>query len=363
MRSLIVDFHAGCIQSLQSTLEKSGHETHIISYSQHNFVIQELIDNPKMQPEKFSQIRISLALFGLLGFFKKFQTANLALKRRKWLFKKTRYDIVWCCFPPGIYRNITSSGVAKQTVVVISHRMDMGISKFEARANFWNEVKHDLELGKTKFVAANQYDAKYFEYYTKTIIPVIDIQTSYVIKSENFPKLPVLIGPSHVSSDMAFVREIKRVIPNVQTIKESYSTYTHEQLSLHKAFILLPYSTYSISLLELSNLGAPILVPSDDFLLKLGLLNDVMLFPLYGSQEEIRRFEESCNSNNPGPNCDCSPCRKYWLQFAFWKTLPNIVYWDSLTELATIVSRLNNSQRIQPANQPSIKKVTINEIC
>lgn len=346
MQSLIVDFHVGCIQSLQSTLEQRGHETHVISYSQHNFVIKRLIDNPNNQPTGMSRMRTTLSLFGILGLLKKYQKTERAIRKRRSVFKKPIYDIIWCCFPPGIYRNLANAKIAKRTIVVISHRMDMGFEKADERNKFWKKVISDLSNPMVTFVASNEYDAKYFEYYTDTLIPVVEIETPYIQGSAPAPHLPVLIGPSHVNAETQLVKEIRRHFPEIKTIKENYTSYSFDQLSQHKAFILLPYSIYSISLLELSNLGVPILVPSDDLLISSGMLNDVTLFPLYGSQQLISQYEKSCSVQDPGPNCDCSSCRKFWLQFAFWKSLPNVLYWNSVADLGVFINDLEKNLEI-----------------
>lgn len=343
MQSLIVDFHVGCIQSLQSTLERQGHETHVISYSQHNFVIEHLIQDSKNQPSRLSRFRTTVSLFGFLGLLKKYQKTKRAIRNRRPIGSKSIYDIVWCCFPPGIYTNLANSKLARRTIVVISHRMDMGFEKTEHRDKFWKKVIRDSSNPDLTFVASNEYDAKYFEYYSNTPIPVIEIETPYIQIPALSPDLPVLIGPSHVNAESQLVKKIRQNFPEIKTIKENYSSYSFDQLSRHKAFILLPYSIYSISLLELSSLGVPILVPSDEFLISSGILNDVSLFPLYGSQEKISKFEKSCSVESPGPNCDCTRCRKYWLQFAFWKSLPNVLYWESIADLGMFVNDIENN--------------------
>ena len=235
-----------------------------------------------------------------------------------------------------------NSKIAIKTIVVISHRMDMGIRLPSKRKAFWQKIKRDLNSGLVTFVAANAYDAKYFEYYTETAIPVVEISAAYIQIPLTAAEMPVLIGPSHVSEASLLVERIKNVLPNIRTIKETYPSYTFDDLSKHKAFILLPYSIYSISIMELSRLGVPLLIPTDELMLDLSLLNDVTLFPLYGTKEEIYEFELPCTLENPGPNCDCFTCRKFWLQFAFWKQLPNVIYWNSISELKLLVEELDH---------------------
>jgi hypothetical protein len=221
MQSLIVDFHVGCIQSLQSTLERQGHETHVISFSQHNFVIEGLIYDPKNQPNALSRLRTTVSLFGFLGLLKKYQKTKRAIRARRSFCSKSSYDIIWCCFPPGIYRNLANSKLARRTIVVISHRMDMGFKKAKERNKFWEKVISDLSNPNLTFVASNKYDAMYFEYYSNTPIPVVEIETPYIQIPDHAPDLPILIGPSHVNAESQLVKKIKQDFPEIKTIKEN----------------------------------------------------------------------------------------------------------------------------------------------
>jgi hypothetical protein len=362
VRHLIVDFHVGCIQSLLATVHDDQSEIHIISYSNHNFLFTDLIQSAQHRADRFTRIRVAKALFGIQGVFSKRRDTNRALKERKVSFGRSRYDIVWCCFPPGIYKNLVNSKIAIKTVVVISHRMDLGIKLPSERKVFWQKIKCDLNSGFVTFVAANAYDAKYFEYYTETKIPVVDIHTPYIQIPLASPEMPILIGPSNISADTLLVQNLRDELPNIRTIKEIYLNYTYEDLAKHMAFIVLPYSIYSISIMELSRLGVPILIPTDEFLLANGLLIDVTLFPLYGTKAEISEFEEACTLMKPGPNCDCFNCRKFWLQFAFWKQLPNVIYWNSISELKLLIEGLENGYTPSESLVLPITLIQVSEI-
>jgi hypothetical protein len=114
--------------------------------------------------------------------------------------------------------------------------------------------------------------------------------------------------------------------------------------------------------MELSRLGVSLLIPSDDFLLANDLLIDVTLFPIYGTKQDIGEYEQICSVEKPAPNCDCYTCRKFWLQFAFWKSLSNVVYWNSISELKLLVEKLNNGYELTETLMTSITKIYVSEI-
>ena len=98
---------------------------------------------------------------------------------------------------------------------------------------------------------------------------------------------------------------------------------------------MLPYSIYSISILELSNLRIPLYFPTDELIIQLGLLKDVRLHPLYADKDAVMSFEVLNCNEVANPNCDCFSCQIHWLKFAYWKDLDNVIYWTSVEDLAS----------------------------
>jgi hypothetical protein len=77
----------------------------------------------------------------------------------------------------------------------------------------------------------------------------------------------------------------------------------------------------------------PILMPTDRWLLANGGLDDVQLYPLYGNQDDVLAYERQ-----GGPNDPSIDARLKWGQYAYWRSCPNIYYWDNLDELGDLLA-------------------------
>ena len=310
MKVLLLDFHAGCIQTLGKGLIAAGHDLEIVSYSGHNHILdadikQRLIETP------FGYRSINDFIQGTATGF------------------ETAYDVAISTFPPGIYGALAASGIARHTLVYINHRMDLHVKPASARIEFWRKVRADAVSRKVTFVAAHTFDAAYFEHYTGLAIPTV------------FPALlgdyrgfererEVVIGPVHLMPPAPILEALRPIYGQVKTIKETYSHYQLSDLARHKAAIVLPYSTYSQSVLELSDLGLPLLIPSHEWLLANGGLNDVRLAPLYTDEED---GAEGIGSPNSADITD----RLRWLKYAHWEELPNVYRWNDKEELRALI--------------------------
>ena len=311
MKVLLLDFHAGCIQTLGKGLIAAGHDLDIVSLSRHNHILdddirQRLIETP------FGYRSIDDFIHG---------TAT---------GKECAYDVAIGTFPPGIYGALAASGIATHTLVYINHRMDLHVKPASARIEFWRKVRVDALSQKVTFVAAHTFDAAYFEHYTGLAIPTV------------FPALlgdyshfkrdrEIVIGPVHLMPPAPILEALKPHIPHIKTIRQTYQAYEISDLAQHKAAIVLPYSTYSQSVLELSDLGVPLLIPSHEWLLANGGLNDVRLAPLYTSDED---GAEGIGSPNSADTTD----RLRWLKYAHWEELPNVYRWNDEKELRALMA-------------------------
>ena len=152
---------------------------------------------------------------------------------------------------------------------------------------------------------------------------------------------PVLIGPAHLDLKQEVLQNLIKNLytkfgVELQGIKQVYSTYSLTDLVEHKAFIVIPYSTYSISISELAALGVPLLFPTDRWLNESNLLEDVRLWPVYADKSEIMKFSKDLDPRSP----NSENFTKEWLEFASWKYLPNVWYWDSVEELFELIHLL-----------------------
>jgi hypothetical protein len=126
------------------------------------------------------------------------------------------------------------------------------------------------------------------------------------------------------------------------TIKSIYKNYKYEDLVNHRATVLFPYSVFSISMIEIYEMNIPMFVPSKRLLLETGIMNDVSIYPCYGSYDDMKNMDIP-HSNSPhkfSPNSINKEDLNYWLDFTYFNTKENVIYWDSPEDL---FSKLNST--------------------
>jgi hypothetical protein len=90
-------------------------------------------------------------------------------------------------------------------------------------------------------------------------------------------------------------------------------------------------------MIELYESNIPMFVPTVRLLLETGLMNDVSIFPLYGPLEEMERIDipHPESPHRFSPNSLKQDDKEYWLQYAYFNTKENVIYWDSPADLFT----------------------------
>lgn len=372
VKSLIVDFHAGCISVLASSLTQLGDDVKVLSLTNHGWVIKKnglrrTLQRPRSRQIELSRLgltsenrlsrrflrrvrarRNSLVLPGATSNSRPHEAVMVPTSITRGL---ALYDIAWIAFPPALYRRVLASGIAKHVVVYVSHRMDLWVQTAVNRAQFWDELRDDVETGRVSLVAANAFDAKYISHYIGfeplVAAPATPYLTSQVPSRVKVDR-PVLLGPPHLNLTSSFIIDLRNSIQSsLDAIPEVYKRFEFRDLVRHKAIVFIPYSIYSISIVELANLGVPLLMPSDEWLIASGALDDVRLAPIYETEEASREFEAQSSSDFPSPNSGDTSDRLHWLKFAFWKSLPNIHYWSSPEELDSLITKFNSTDSLR----------------
>lgn len=343
-KSLVVDYHAGCISSLTLALVEAGESADVLSLSGHQPVLEEN-GVAKYVVNKSLKRLLLWRLWGserVLALGKN-PTISSAVRAGCVISGKAFYDTAWTAFPPALYRRVVRSGIAKRTVVWVSHRADIHISSPSKRKRFWGDVISDYDNGVT-FFASNSLDAEYFFQFTRRRIPVVlpwfaylpDFQKGKEVRTE---KPLVVVSPNQESKKE--ILELKKILgESVIFLGEVYDWYNFETLQNHKAAIIFPYSAYSISLSEFIQVGIPVFIPSDSWLIRNGFLNDVRLFPMYGEEERIRKGDLELVK---GPTLNTSSEGEFedWMKFAAWNHDENklgIFRWDNFAQLEALVS-------------------------
>lgn len=346
MKSLIIDFHGGCISILTQMLAKTPKNLTSIAPVTDQTRILKLngVEKFILESQIIHKLRVSLGLArnwnhnqALIRKSVKKQSKRTPTFSHR-AFRGNIYDVAWISFPPALYRRVKRAKIAKHIVVNISHRMDLWLKSPSARRQLWDEVKQDLLADNVTFIATNEYDQKYFEYYTGAKIELIKpvAHNALVRMMPADTKYEILIGPVNLDRSHEIVLEIMGLSPSVTPILAKYKTFTFQDLASHPALILIPYSIYSISLVEYESLGIPLLIPSDQWLIANGILDDVKLFPKYGQRKKIQKFREDALPSSPNADEILE-----WLQFAYWKQISNVHVWDSYEELLDLIGNID----------------------
>ena len=96
-------------------------------------------------------------------------------------------------------------------------------------------------------------------------------------------------------------------------------------------------------MIEMYELNIPIFVPSKQLIESTNILNDVSIYPLYGSYEEMKRIDMP-HKNSPhkySPNSTNYEDKMYWLDFTYFNTKENVIYWDNPLDLFTKLTTIN----------------------
>lgn len=340
MKSLIVDFHGGCISVLAGMLlNSSQNDLDILPINKQDKILQAngYLDLALKDLDRRRLLR-RLAIRAWPNYNQsKIRRAVKPLGvMRRWVnstFRRPTYDVAWVSFPPALYQRVLDSGLAKRVVVYVSHRSDLWISKPRARNKFWMRFARDLKSGKIIAIASNRYDQEYIRFYTGISVPLIKPAPHHVVPSgASHKEQSHLLGPTNVNLESPAVKHLLRDIRDLTPLRSIYPNFDFKDLSQHPGIVLLPYSIYSISLVEYEFLGIPIFVPSDRWLMENNILDDVQLFPLYGRRAEIQEY--SADRVTSSPNSDGLDS---WLDFAYWKDIAGTVIWDSIDELSSLL--------------------------
>lgn len=354
MNILIVDFHAGCIASAASTFLELGHKVTVVSLSRHTHLLHDLGLGPNVASGDLEK-----DLLNRMGIRKQDSPKKIIHRRNRVLWRRKKgieYDLAFVFFPPGLYKRVLDSGIARQVVVVASHRFDMWFGTARSRAQFQREIKKDLALGKIQLSASNEFDAEYIKHYldleVEVLAPYFPYLKDSMTSTEIISKL-TLVGPANVRpSDQTLLQSLELPEKDIpRSIRDLYGNYSFEDLRNHYKIVVFPYSIFSISLSELAALGYLMFIPTDRWLEEAGILNDVQLFPLYGNEKDIAN-QESVTYKTNDPNLGV--LRVEWIRYASWKDFPNVNYWDSISDLEELISAVHNLEEVREFKERAV---------
>lgn len=326
MKVLISDCHTGCQMWQASALKILGHEVVINSFSGHSYLIEDGMKQD-ITPYTRSDFKVS----NIQPITNPSDIQNLM-----------SFDTVICSFPPkfiDLYKHVK---FRFPKILNVGHRLHIHTKNDHS---FLTSLLEQVRNKEVILCSMSKYDTEYIKHYTG--ITPIELYVSCCHIPSSISYIPIrkeiLISPVHASSVKPFtsIEHMNEMATQMgysltfSAVKSIYPNYKYSDLTNHRATVLFPYSAFSISMIELYELNIPMFVPSKGLLISTGLMNDVSLFPCYGTMEEMAKIGAS-HDNSPhihNPNSVDSTDKMYWLDFAYFSTKENIIVWDSPSDL------------------------------
>jgi hypothetical protein len=263
-----------------------------------------------------------------------------------------------CSFPPNWIFILEKLPKHIKLILNIGHRIHIHMSPEQ----LFTSTQKYIELfnsGRLILASMSEYDYHYTRYYTGISdivkLPVISTHLPEKIRTRisSPSSQTILIGPTHnnnfylepgleelnrMSNDYAIS---KGYIPyKFSFIKDQYpnNTASLENISKHPAVIILPYSAFSISMVEIYHSNIPFFVPCDELLID--KMDDVRIFPLYvKSKDEVKKLENDLVNLNYqySPNCESVEAQKYWMKFMFFNVVKNAQRFKNINDLIIMI--------------------------
>jgi hypothetical protein len=292
LSTLIVDFHAGCIQSLATELESSGKTVKVLSFSAHNFIF------PTGAAERWRlEADLQREILEALEFdFTSIKSAATAFLRPVSKRLAASFDEAYVMFPPALALRLHQIGVARKTIMLAAHRADLWLESPKSRAEFWRTLVTSNGTVDFNVRAASRFDQYYIENVSGMGVELQELSSSRVLglETKNSPSRneTLIFGAKLLGKKDR--RHFLDSIPGEKVLAEDVlpKGYSYEELLTFPRFGYVPYSAYSIKLLELLQTKREIFIPSDLVLLRNKALDDVRLWPHYGRRAEIRKFDK-----------------------------------------------------------------------
>jgi hypothetical protein len=343
MNILISDFHVGCQLWQRAILEKLGHTVTINSFSGHRF----LLDKDDNLTPYTRQITNS---HDIKPMILENEIKNVS-----------SFDTILVSFPPkciDLYDNVTCK---YPKILNAGHRLHIHTTN---DPTFLQSLIQKVVQKKIILCSMDKYDTEYIKHYTGISPIELDVACFHIPESivYNPSRFEILISPVHASNiepfqsleDMNSMASTHGFDLTFSYIKSIYNNFKYEDLVNHRAAVLFPYSVFSISMIEMYELNIPIFVPSKQLIESTNILNDVSIYPLYGSYEEMKRIDIP-HKNSPhkySPNSTNYEDKMYWLDFTYFNTKENVIYWDNpldlFTKLTTIdLQEVSNKMKLE----------------
>ena len=355
---------------LLGTRPRLGHKILLMIRKRYDFVRKTLLRRPYsggMYPAPIIAYRF-LHLLGLIkdedyvnaaihkdlrGFtshqFEHFSRICSTDKVLKSFFKDI--DYIATSYPPRLIHlvKILADEFNLKLIVLSGHRFNIAIRNRAENEAVKNILLDIHQSPQHTFAAAALYDSMYTKHYLNIEPkPLFHFSFHITQKIEQPDNNVVLVGPTNAafnSLTKPYREQIEQTYSQFcddngltpkftfQFIRAAYPVkYELNQLARHPAIIIMPYSVFSYSQEELYDLNIPYFVPSVDFLIQSGMVNDRTLSEWIGL--ELYKTIETDLEDDGSPNSHSEAAQRKWLPYASIYQKENAVIFNDLTDLA-----------------------------
>lgn len=263
------------------------------------------------------------------------------------------YDTYVVSFPPSLahfFLRLAETYDAR-LVLNLGHRFNIGVKTRTQNEEMFALLRYLHEHPLHVLASGSDYDTEYTRHYLgfePVKLPFVCLHLPSSPSPAPDSGEPVLVGPGSFHSERRLAETLNRRASQrdrnpagaagrytFSTLRDLYrpSFPRHDHLLRHPAAVILPYSAFSMLMLELYELDIPFFVPSPALLARYRRMKDRALFPIYCSERQYRRLRVGGAAGEPSPNSYEEEAERYWMQFAFFYRTGNAVYFESEDDL------------------------------
>ena len=271
------------------------------------------------------------------------------------VFKRFFHDVGYIAtsFPPRLahFARIFADRFNLRLIILSGHRFNLRVNHHDENELIKKNLIEAHQNPRHILASASLYDSIYTQHYLNiNPEPLFNFSFHITQKIERPDNNIVLIGPVNVRGrpitktyDKKFEHAYTQFCDDnnltpkfiFRFIRSVYPTYHRLiQLARHPAVIILPYSVFSYSQEELYDLNIPYFVPSVDFLIQSGMVNDRILYELNYLRLDSYKTMEADFEDDGSPNCRSEAAQRKWLPYSSFYQRENTVIFNDFTDLA-----------------------------
>lgn len=132
---------------------------------------------------------------------------------------------------------------------------------------------------------------------------------------------------------------------HIRTLEQIYpSGYRQaEDLRKHAAFIMVPYSAYSCTNMEMYFLNVPVFIPSVRMMVERRAMMDRVLHPTWCSKQDYRKMRDDADDAD-SPNSYHPEAQRLWIARSFLYRRKHCIVFDSIDDLSGKLECLKENQ-------------------